>query len=229
MSDIRREIARGRSRYNLLAPLYDPLVGLLERRGFSQWRALLWSKAEGQRVLEVGVGTGRSFSYYPSGITIDAIDYSWRMLDRARKKAEKGGIRVNLQLMDVQQMTFRESSFDAVVSSLVFCAVPDPLRGLNEVRRVLRPGGKLVMLEHVIGDTPLLARFMKLVSPPIRALTGEDFVRDTGLNVQKSGLMLEKVSRLSRIFRLIEARKEKTGPVCDEPRLSDRDAGQAAG
>ncbi len=199
----------GRHRYNLFAPLYDPLLGLVEGPGFVEWRKLLWSKVEGKKILEVGVGTGRSFPFYPPGAIIIAIDNSSNMLKRARKKAEQQNVWVNLELMDVQQMAFPDNTFDTVVSSLVFCSVPDPISSLKEVRRVVRSGGKVVMLEHVISDKRWQARLMNLINPPIAALTGENFNRDTAENVEKSGLIVEKVTRLSSIFRLIEARKER--------------------
>ena len=199
----------GRRQYNLFAPLYDPLLSLLEGSNFAEWRKLLWSKVEGKNILEVGVGTGRSFPFYPPGATILAIDNSENMLRRAKHKAEKLNLWVNLELMDVQRLAFSDNTFDSGVSSLVFCSVPDPIQGLKEVRRVVRSGGKVVLLEHVISDKPSLARFINLLNSPIAALTGENFNRDTAYNVEKSGLIVEKVTRLSSIFRLIEARKER--------------------
>jgi len=84
-----RATNRARKRYNRMAPLYDFLEGAIERSCFSHWRKLLWSKVEGKRILEVGVGTGKNFSYYPPDVAITAIDFSEKMLARARKKAER--------------------------------------------------------------------------------------------------------------------------------------------
>ena len=196
-----------RSRYNLIAPIYDPVMSAVMRANFQKWRTQLWSKVEGQRILEVGVGTGLDFSYYPPGKEITAIDVSRNMLERARKRAEEQKVRVKLKEMDVQHLEFEDNYFHCVVSSLVFCAVDEPLKGLAEVRRVLRPGGKFVLLEHVISDNPTLAWLMRLLNPVPVFLMGEHFTRDTAANVQKSGLLLEKVTHLSGIFRLIEARK----------------------
>jgi phosphatidylethanolamine/phosphatidyl-N-methylethanolamine N-methyltransferase len=195
--------------YNRLAWLYDFSMGLMEGTSIAQWRALLWSKIEGKNILEVGVGTGGSFPFYPPQASIKAIEISRNMLKRAKKKALKNNIRVQLALMDVQRLAFADSSFDTVAASLVFCSVPDPLLGLNEVRRVVRWGGKVVMLEHVISDRRFLGLFMNLINSPIAALTGEYINRDTIETVKKSGLIVENVIRLSTVFRIIEARKEK--------------------
>lgn len=199
----------GQQRYNTFAPLYDPLLNMVEGRGFAEWRRLLWSKVEGKKILEVGVGTGRSFPFYPPGATVIAIDNSVSMLKRAKDRAERNNVWVNLELMDVQHTGFPDNTFDTVVSSLVFCSVPDPVCSLKEVRRVVRSGGKLVMLEHVISDKRWLALLMNLLNPPIAALTGENFNRDTANNVSRSGLIVENVIHLSSIFRFIEARKER--------------------
>jgi len=184
-------------------------MGLLEGPGFTGWRKLLWSKIEGRHILEVGVGTGRSFPYYPPDANITAIDFSQGMIEKAGNKARERNIRVQLELMDIQHLAFPDSAFDTVVSSLVFCEVSEPLRGLEEIRRVVRWGGKVVMLEHVISDRQPWAMFMNVLAPPIAAITGENINRDTAQNVKQSGLILEKVTRLSSIFRLIESRKER--------------------
>lgn len=194
-------------RYNTLAPLYDIVEGFGERGQFRRWRALMWSKVEGQEILEVGVGTGRNFPYYPPGARITAIDFSSSMLNRARRKAARDRISVTLEEMDVQQLSYEDNSFDCVVASLVFCSVPDPVRGLREVGRVCRPGGKVVLLEHTLSSRKVLARLMNVFNPMVCWLLGDNINRRTVENVAASGLELEKITRLGDIFKLIEARK----------------------
>ncbi len=95
-------------RYDRIAPLYDLMEGLVERSRYSRWREMLWSKVEGTKILEVGVGTGKNFPYYPVDAEITAIDFSVKMMSRARAKAKKQKVKVNLQQMDVQNMSFED-------------------------------------------------------------------------------------------------------------------------
>ncbi len=195
--------------YRWFAPLYDPITNMVESRDFFKWRQLLWSKVEGNRILEVGVGTGRSFPFYPSGASIIAVDLSETMLKQAQEKSRNSNLQVKLERMDVQRLIFEDASFETVVSSLVFCEVRDPVGGLIEVKRVVRNGGKVVMLEHVVSDNQKLAWFMNLFNPVLAFLTGENINRDTIHNVEKSGLIVERVTHLSSIFKLIEARRKE--------------------
>ena len=130
IEDSKRTIT-ARKRYDRIAPLYDLMEGLVERTKYSRWRRLLWSKVEGENVLEIGVGTGKNFAYYPLGVRITAIDFSEKMLMRACDKAKRENVNVNLQQMDVQSLEFADETFDTVVGSFVFCSVPDPVHGLE--------------------------------------------------------------------------------------------------
>jgi len=199
-----------RKRYDRIAPVYDLMEGMVERSRYSRWRELLWSKVEGNKILEVGVGTGKNFPYYPSHTEITAIDFSKKMLSRAQEKAEKQGITVKLQQMDVQNLTFEDNTFDTVMATFVFCSVPDPVKGLKEIGRVCKPGGKVLLLEHVLSANRILAFLMNLVNPIVVRAMGPNINRKTVGNVANSGLKVEKVTDLAvGIFKLIEARKEK--------------------
>ncbi len=196
-----------RKRYDRIAPLYDLMEGLVERSRYSKWRELLWSKVEGSEILEVGVGTGKNFPYYSVNAEITAIDFSEKMLSRAREKAKKQNAKVNLQKMDVQNMIFEDNTFDTVVAAFVFCSVPDPMKGLQEVKRVCKPGGKILLLEHVLSANRVLAWLMSLVNPIVVRVMGPNINRRTVENVTNSDLKVEKVTDLAAgIFKLIEAR-----------------------
>ena len=146
MSMERRATEVARRRYNRIAAVYDLMESVVENSRYNRWRQALWSKVEGKDILEVGVGTGKNFPYYPENTDVTAIDFSEKMLSRARKKAQKQELKVHLFQMDVQNLEFENNTFDTVVSSFVFCSVPGPARGLMEVERRCRPGGKVVRI-----------------------------------------------------------------------------------
>ena len=125
-----------RRRYDRGAARYDLVTWPMERLAMDRFRARLIAQVNGPRVLEVGVGTGRNLPLYRSGLQIEAIDFSPRMLERARRKPVPAN--VTLSLMDIEELRFAPASFDTVVATCVFCSVPDPMRGLREIRRVLR-------------------------------------------------------------------------------------------
>ena len=190
-------------RYNRFAPIYDLVID----RAPSKWWELLWNKAEGKKILEVGVGTGKSFPFYPPGAEITAIDFSTGMLSHALTKAMKLNVKVRLLEMDVQSLEFEENTFDAVVASVVFCSVPHPVRGLMEVKRVCKAGGKVVLLEHVLSENAAAAWLMNLFNFLGFWLVGDNINRETVKDVINSGLAVERVTDFAAgIFKLIEAR-----------------------
>ena len=172
-----------------------------------QWRELLWGKVEGSNILEVGVGTGANFPFYPRGVKVTAIDLSDEMLKRAREKAARLHVDVTIEEMDVQFLRLPNNAFDALVASLVFCAVPDPLQGLAEMRRVCKPGCKAIFLEHVRSSNPFFGTLMDFLNPIMFWTIGDNFNRRTVDNVAKSGFIVDQVTDLTGIFKLIEARK----------------------
>ena len=200
-------------RYNRIAPLYDLMEGLAERSRYSNWRKLLWSKVEGPKVLEVGVGTGKNFPYYPADAEITAIDFSEKMLKRAKNRANQQKVKVHLQQMDAQNLEFEDNFFDTVVASFVFCSIPDPVRGLIEAERVCKPGGKVALLEHVLSANRILGWLMSLANPLVVRIIGANINRRTVDNVNKTDLVVEQVTDLGAgIFKLIEVRKSEYLP-----------------
>jgi ubiquinone/menaquinone biosynthesis C-methylase UbiE len=193
-----------RHRYDRGAGRYDLMTWPMEMMAMDRCRARLIAQVAGPRVLEVGVGTGRNLSLYRSGLQIDAIDFSPRMLERARRKPLPPN--VTLHLMDVQDLQFAPDSFDSVVATCVFCSVPDPVRGLSEIRRVLRPGGRALFLEHVRPGAPWLAKVFDWLDPLV-ARAGPHINRRTMTNIAAAGFTVEREENvLSDILKLVDAR-----------------------
>lgn len=191
-----------KKRYNRTAFFYDWMDRLIS----PHWRKLVWQEAYG-RVLEVGVGTGANFPFYPSYCRVTAIDFSPKMLERAQQKLYLARAPVTLLEMDVQQLEFPSGSFDTVVATFVFCSVPDPVRGLQEVYRVCHPEGKIVLLEHVRSENKFLGALMDLLNPLIVYLYGSNINRRTVENVKKAGIKIERVENLAgEIVKLIVGR-----------------------
>ncbi|QGP91982.1 Ubiquinone/menaquinone biosynthesis C-methyltransferase UbiE [Neomoorella glycerini] len=188
-----------KKRYNRTALFYD----WMDRMIATDWRRRVWREARG-RVLEVGVGTGANFPFYPPGCQVTAIDFSPGMLARARQKLHLARVAVDLKEMDVQHLEFTDNSFDTVVATCVFCTVPDPVQGLKEVRRVCRPDGRIVLLEHVRSEHWLLGPLMDILNPLVLYLIGSNINRRTVANVRKAGIEIEREEDLAgKIVKLI--------------------------
>ena len=197
------ETAAVRRRYERAARYYDIQVWPMELFMMRRFRGRVMELVEGPRVLEVGVGTGINLPDYRAGLKVDAIDFSQRMLEGARRRPTRTD--VTLHEMDAQHLAFPDANFDTVVSTCVFCSVPDPILGLKEVRRVLRPGGHAVMLEHVRpGSRRLGALFDRL--DPLVSRAGPHINRRTVDNIRAAGLTIETEDNLfSDILKLIVA------------------------
>ena len=197
-----------KQRYDRIAPYFDSLEGFLEGLFFSDWRKILWGKVRGEHVLEVGVGTGKNFPYYPSGARITALDFSEKMLERAKRKQQRSGIAVDLELMDVQSLCYADNSFDTVIATFVFCSVPQPTKGLQELYRVCKPGGQVLLLEHVLSSKPVMAKLMCFINPLIAAVFGANINRRTVKSVQACGFQKVILDPASRdMVKLIQAIK----------------------
>ncbi len=202
-----------RRRYDRVARTYDLEQALPDRFGLGRLRKSLWSRVGPGEILEVGVGTGRNFRHYPPRIRVTAIDLSPEMLRRADARARREHAGVDLRLMDVQKLEFPDETFDSVLGSFVFCSVPDPILGLSEVLRVLKPGGHVLLLEHVRSANALLGRVMDVLNPFVVRISGANINRRTVENVSFAGFeILGDEAHFGGIVRIVDAAR----PVREE-------------
>lgn len=190
--------------YDRTARFYDVMDAPMDWLGGRRRRGRVLGGAAGE-VLEVGVGTGRNLSQYPEGVRLTGIDISERMLERASRRAERLGVEVCLEHADVERLPFADDSFDTVTATCVFCSVADPVRGLEEVGRVCRSDGRILLLEHVRPRNRVLGRLFDLLTPITRRVVGPEINRRTEENVAEAGLEILEVRRAG-VMREIVAR-----------------------
>jgi ubiquinone/menaquinone biosynthesis C-methylase UbiE len=201
------EQQRVRNIYDQRAPAYDRTVGLGERLLLGDFRKRFGAELAGE-TLEVAVGSGLNLPYYSAAVTrAVGVDFSRGMLEQAARRAREIGRSIDLIQMDAERLAFRDASFDTVAISLALCTVPDPERAIQELARVCRPDGKIVLLEHVLSPTRPIAWLERRFSPVQERALGCHLTRETIETVRRSGLVIESErSRLWQIFRLVVAR-----------------------
>jgi len=194
-----------RKKYNRNSVLYNFFELPVEVSFYGKWRRQLFSNLNSKNFLEVGVGTGKNFKYYPKEQLAIGVDLSEGMLRKAKSNRNRK-TKVLIQ-SDAQRLPFNDSSFDQVVATFVFCSVPDPTVGFKEIKRILKPGGKLYLLEHVLPENKLLAKLFNFFNY-ITVKQGGVFInRRTVDNVVSAGFEIEKeLNLLSTIFKLIIAK-----------------------
>ena len=194
-----------RAKWDRMSRTYDWSTWGDERRFAPAKRRLF--RAMSGRCLFVGVGTGNDFRHFPQELDVVAIDISPRMIERARRGAVAYRGTLELRLMDVQDLEFAGEAFDTAVTASTFCSVPDPVVGLSEIRRCLKPGGKLLMFEHVRSRIGPVGVLQDLMTPVTRWL-GPDMNRDTVGNVLRAGFELVRDDNVYLdVVKAIEARR----------------------
>ncbi|MEZ5333837.1 MAG: methyltransferase domain-containing protein [Methanolobus sp.] len=196
------------SRYNRVSYVFDTMEIPMEHMWFSKWRKNILSGLSG-RVLDLGIGTGKNISYYPDECEVVGVDISNKMLSHAKRKAREGK-RKNISLfqMDAENLGFKDDSFDYVITTFVLCSIPDPVAALKEMKRLCRPDGMVINLEHMKSDNKSIAFVENIFNPLTVAATGVNINRETVENIRKSGLNIVEVRNMAflDVFRLIKSR-----------------------
>lgn len=178
-----------KEKYNRISSVYD----FLKRGDMRRWKQIqidFFSQLHG-KILYVGIGPGPEIVNFPPGLDIVAIDLSRNMMELARERAANYKGKFKLINMNVESLGFPDNSFDSVLTVCVFCTVENPVQGLEELRRVLKPDGKLFMFEHVISKNPVYALSLKWFSLFTTMLSGTHLDRDTVANLGKAGFKIE--------------------------------------
>jgi ubiquinone/menaquinone biosynthesis C-methylase UbiE len=187
------ETERVRRIYDRVAGRYDG-AERWERRVFGANARELVREARGD-VLELAVGTGRNLPLYPPEARVTGIELSAAMLARARARAAAGEIDAELRQGDAQELPFADASFDTVVCTFSLCTIPDDRRALAEARRVLRPDGTLLLVEHVRSPNRLVRALERLADPVLRRVAGDHLLRDPLDHLADAGFTVERVER----------------------------------
>jgi ubiquinone/menaquinone biosynthesis C-methylase UbiE len=206
-----RDDGRRRRYWDKHSASYDKQMGFYDRHLFGDSRAWVCAQASGD-TLEVAVGTGLNLPFYPEQVRLTGIDFSPAMLAIARERADGLGRPVDLREADAMALPFPDGSFDTVVCTFSLCAVPDDSRAVAEMRRVLRPGGLLLLADHVAGGSwPVRAvqKVMELVTVPLQ---GEYVLRRPLRHVQANGMEVVRRERFKAgITERLAARKPAAG------------------
>jgi ubiquinone/menaquinone biosynthesis C-methylase UbiE len=203
------ETARVRRLQDREAPKYDRRIGFFERALFGGGREWVCSQARGD-VLEVAAGTARNLPYYPSDVRLTGVELSPEMVAIARRRQKELGREADLRVGDVQQLEFGDASFDTVVSTLSLCTIPDDREAVREAYRVLRPGGRFLLLEHVRSPRLPVWLVQRLFDPLAVRFAADHLVREPLDHIATAGFEVERVERSKwGIVERIAARKPR--------------------
>ena len=207
MTNQTAETERIRSLYEKDAAKYDRQIRFFERMLFSGGREWVCSKAEGD-VLEIAIGTGRNLGLYPDEVSLTGIEYSPAMLEIARMRAQELGRKIDLRVGDAQALDFPAASFDTVICTLALCTIPDDRAAVSEAKRVLRPGGRFLLLEHVRSPALAVRLGQRVLEPLMLRFEGDHLLREPVEHLRADGFEIDQLLRSKfGIVERIAARK----------------------
>jgi len=194
-----------REKYNRVSKRYNLMEIPMELTVFPGWRKEVQKELRGPLVLEVGVGTGKNIPYHHPDWTVVAFDISEGMMSKIDQDQREN---LHLLQMDAERMGFPDNTFDSVFDTFVFCSVPGAIAGLQEIHRVLKPGGRFVALEHMRPKNTIAGKLFDLADPITSTSSGVHVNRRTVENIRKAGFEIQEVRYLfTSVVRLIVAVK----------------------
>ena len=185
---------RVRAIFEKEAPKYDRSMGIWERVLLGDVRQWACPRAHGE-VLEIAIGTGLNLPHYPADVRLTGIEFSPAMLDIARRRAAELHRDIDLLLGDAQALEFPDNSFDTVTCTLSLCTIPDDRAAVAEARRVLRPGGRFVLLEHVRSTRPVIRAAERLLDPLAVRFGGDHLAREPLEHLAAEGFTIDELER----------------------------------
>jgi ubiquinone/menaquinone biosynthesis C-methylase UbiE len=188
------ETERVRRYYEQTAGRYDEYVGYFEKLLMGDGRQWVCRQARGE-VLEIAIGTGRNLPFYPADVRLTGVDLTPAMLEIARQRASALGREVDLRVGDAEALEFPDGRFDTVVATLALCTIPDDRRTVAEIRRVLRPGGRLLLLEPVRSPVLPVRVLQRILDPLFVRFYGDHLLREPLDHLAAEGFVIERVER----------------------------------
>jgi ubiquinone/menaquinone biosynthesis C-methylase UbiE len=196
-----------RRMWERVAPSYDRAMERWERNWIARYRADLLADATG-RVVEVGIGTGVNLQHYPAGVQLTGVDSSPAMLAIAKERAERLGRHLDAVVGEADHLDLPDAEADAVVATLLLCSVPDVPTSLAEFARVVRPGGRLLLLDHVASSVAPV-RWFQALADRAGAAAGECWRRRPLLQLSGAGFTVERTwSSRARLLEAVSARRD---------------------
>lgn len=201
------ETDRIRRIFDKQAAGYDRSMARAERLLFAGNRQWVCSRAEGD-VLEIAPGTGRNLEHYPDDVRLTGVELSPEMAQLGRRRAAELGREIDLRVGDAEALELSDQSFDTVICTYSLCTIPDHRAAVREAKRVLRPGGRILLAEHVRSPNPIVRTIERLLDPLARRLGGDHLLREPLEPLADEGFELEDVRRSKLgLVELVAARK----------------------
>ena len=201
------ETDRIRRIFDKQAPKYDRTMARFERLLFGGTREWACSRAHGE-VLEIAVGTGRNLDHYPDDTKLTGVELSPEMAALGRRRAQELGREIDIRVGDAQALEFADGSFDSVVCTFSLCTIPDDRAAVGEAKRVLRPGGRIVLAEHVRSPNPVVRAIQRAIDPLAHRFGGDNLLREPLEPLGEEGFQIEELERSKAGFvELVSARR----------------------